>query len=171
MAHWILGIGNWSFAVIILGLDPGFGRLGYGVLAVERGVEKFVACGVLTTPKGALGIRLVQLRDGVRALLAEHAPERVCIERLVFSSNVTTAIDVAQARGVILLACTDAGATIVEPTPQDVKMAVTGYGAADKRQVQEMVRVLLRLTDVPRPDDAADALAIAFAGARQRIVV
>ena len=153
-------------SMIILGIDPGFGRMGYGVLRVERGVERMVTCGVVETPKGDLAPRLLAIRDGLRDLFATHHPDRVAIERLYFSKNVKTAIDVAQARGVIVLTCAEAGVPIVEPSPQDVKMAVTGYGAAEKPQVQEMVRVLLKLTAIPKPDDAADALAIAFAGSR-----
>lgn len=154
---------------IVLGLDPGFGRLGYGVIAVDGAKDVCVDVGCLTTPKGELGPRLVALRGQLQQLIARHQPERIVIEKLFFSKNVTTAIDVGQARGVILLTCTEAGAVIVEVSPQEVKLAVAGYGNADKRQVQQMVQALLKLPELPRPDDAADALAIALAGARVRI--
>lgn len=152
--------------MIILGLDPGFGRLGFGVIVVEGGKDTCVAHGCLTTPKGELGPRLVALRGQLQQLIAQHRPERIVIEKLFFSKNVKTAIDVGQARGVILLTCAESGAEIVEVSPQEVKLAVAGYGNAEKAQVQKMVQALLKLPDIPQPDDAADALAVALAGAR-----
>lgn len=153
----------------VLGLDPGIARLGYGVVTVDRGAERYVACGVLGTPKGDLAPRLVALRDQLRDLLALHRPDRVVVEQLYFSTNVKTAIVVGEARGVVLLTCADAHVPIIEVSPQAVKQAVAGYGAADKQQVQRMVQVLLKLPEIPKPDDAADALAIALCGSRVRI--
>lgn len=150
----------------ILGLDPGIARLGYGVLACERGDERAVAFGVIETPKGDLGPRLVSLREQLRQLIALHQPQRIVVEKLFFSKNVKTATAVGEARGVILLTCAESGIETVEVSPQDVKIAVSGYGSADKQQVQKMVQTLLRLDAIPQPDDAADALAIALAGAR-----
>ena len=152
--------------MILLGLDPGIARLGYGVIIVDRGRERYVTCGVLGTPKGDLAPRLVALRDQLRDLLALHRPDRIVVEQLFFSTNAKTAITVGEARGVILLTCADAHIPIVEVSPQAVKQAVTGYGAAEKRQVQRMVQVLLGLSEIPTPDDAADALAIALCGSR-----
>lgn len=152
--------------MVILGLDPGIARLGYGVVASEHGRDRCIAFGVIETLKGELGPRLVELQRQLRALLDEHRPDRVVVERLYFSKNVKTATVVGEARGVILLTCAEAGVPAIEVQPQDVKQAVAGYGAADKAQVQRMVRALLTLTEPPRPDDAADALAIALCGAR-----
>ncbi|MBI2482919.1 crossover junction endodeoxyribonuclease RuvC [Candidatus Uhrbacteria bacterium] len=157
--------------MIILGLDPGVARLGYGVVASVRGVDQCVTMGVLETPKGEVGPRLVDLRQRLRALIAEHHPDVACVERLFFSKNVRTAIVVAEARGVILLTCAELGVLVVEASPQDVKQAVAGYGAADKRQVQRMVQALLRLPEIPQPDDAADALAMALYGVRAATMV
>ncbi|MBI4433977.1 crossover junction endodeoxyribonuclease RuvC [Candidatus Uhrbacteria bacterium] len=152
--------------MIILGLDPGVARLGYGVIASERGVDRCVTMGVLETPKGEIGPRLLDLHQHLQELIAEHQPDATCVERLFFSKNVSTAIVVAQARGVILLTCAASGILVVEASPQDVKQAVAGYGSADKRQVQRMVQALLRLPEIPQPDDAADALAMALYGVR-----
>lgn len=155
--------------MIVLGLDPGFARLGYGVIAVDRGVERCIDFGVIETAKGELGPRFVELRDQLRNLLTLHKPDRVCVERLFFSKNAKTAIAVGEARGVIILTCAEMRLKVLEPSPQDVKQAVTGYGAADKKQVQRMVQVLLKLPEIPQPDDAADALALALAGIRVRL--
>lgn len=152
----------------ILGLDPGIARLGYGVLVCERGTEHAVAYGVIATPTGELGPRLVSLRAQLQQLIVLHQPQRIVVEKLFFSKNVKTATAVGEARGVILLTCAEAGVSVVEVSPQEVKQAVTGYGAADKRQVQKMVQALLKLDVMPQPDDAADALAVALAGARVR---
>ncbi len=155
--------------MVILGLDPGIARLGYGVIAADRGRERCIAYGVLATAPGQQGPRLLDLRERLRALIAEHHPDRICVERLYFSKNVKTATVVGEARGVILLTCAEAGVPVVEVQPQDVKQAVAGYGAADKTQVARMVRVLLGLAELPKPDDAADALAIALSGARMHV--
>lgn len=152
--------------MVVLGLDPGIDRLGYGVLRVDGRRTQWVAHGVLSTLRSDdLAMRLRDLYNALRELLATHVPDRVCVERLYFSTNVKTAMTVGHARGVVLLTCALAQCAVVEVSPQDVKQAVTGYGAAEKRQVQRMVQTLLHLSELPTPDDAADALAIAWTGA------
>ena len=154
-------------AMIVLGLDPGIARLGYGVLSCERGRERCITYGVMTTPVGGeVGSRLLALRNELRAVIDLHAPDRIVVERLFFSKNTSTGIVVGAARGVILLTCAEAKRSVIEVSPQEVKQAVTGYGAAGKQQVQRMVQTLLALPELPQPDDAADALAIALAGFR-----
>jgi crossover junction endodeoxyribonuclease RuvC len=152
--------------MIILGLDPGLARLGYGIVSIESWEERFVQCGVIETKKGNIGPRLVELRRDLNQIIAKYHPDRIVVETLFFSKNVKTAIAVAQARGVIMATCAESAALLIEVSPQDVKQAVTGYGAADKVQIQQMVKTLLGLETAPRPDDAADALAVALAGAR-----
>ena len=150
--------------MLALGLDPGTATTGYGLvrLAPDGGLLA-VKFGVITTPKNTPAPeRLLTLYDQLQALLHEHNPETVAVEKLFFQRNVTTALAVGQARGVMLLALARAGLEVFEYTPNEIKQAVAGYGSADKRQVQEMVRVLLALDDIPRPDDAADALAVAI---------
>lgn len=151
---------------VILGLDPGVARLGYGVIESDGRRDRCVTYGVLTTPTGELGPRLVMLRDELRTLITTHRPDRIVVEQLFFSKNVKTATAVGEARGVILLACADSGVLTIEVSPQAVKQAVAGYGAADKQQVQRMVQTLLKLDAIPQPDDAADALAVALCGVR-----
>lgn len=152
--------------MIILGLDPGTARLGYGVLRQEGARLLHVEHGVLETPKEMpQSERLLDLHRRLMELVAKHQPKLVGVEKLFFSKNVKTALPVAEARGVILLALQAQGLKIFELTPGQVKQAVTGYGNADKRQVQEMVKILLKLKEIPHPDDAADALAIAYAAA------
>lgn len=155
--------------MIILGLDPGIARLGYGVLDSDGRRDRCVTYGVLTTPMGPLGPRLVALHGELQRLIATHRPDRIVVEQLFFSKNVKTATAVGEARGVILLTCTEAGVETLEVSPQAVKQSVSGFGAADKRQVQRMVQTLLHLPAPPHPDDAADALAIAWYGGRMRI--
>lgn len=146
-----------------IGIDPGTAIMGWGIVEFQQGQPRLVAAGALTTPAGmAQPERLHRLYDGLRELLALHRPDNAAIEELFFGKNVNTAITVGQARGVALLALVQAGLPIQEYKPTVVKQAVAGYGGADKRQMQEMVRVTLGLTSVPRPDDAADALAIAL---------
>jgi len=146
-----------------LGIDPGTAIMGWGVVDEVGGVLTAVAFGVLTTPAGMPQTeRLLKLYDGLRALLDEHKPDAAAVEELFFGKNVTTAVSVGQARGVALLALAQAGVPIHEYKPVVVKQAVVGYGGADKRQMQEMVRLTLRLATIPKPDDAADALAIAI---------
>lgn len=147
----------------VLGLDPGTATTGYGIVE-QRGTRlNHIAHGTITTPAHThFARRLVTIHKSMEAILAEYAPDAVAIEKLYFTRNVTTGITVAQARGVIALAAAQAGKPIAEYTPLEVKNAVVGYGKASKHQVQEMVKLLLNLEEKPRPDDAADALAIAI---------
>ena len=148
---------------ITLGIDPGTARTGYGLISEsERGIVA-VAFGVLTTPADwPLPRRLQSLHDQLGQLIALHCPSTAAVEKLFFQKNVRTAMSVGQARGVVLLALAEAGLEVGEYSPREVKLAVAGYGAADKRQIQDMVRSLLGLAERPKPDDAADALAIAI---------
>lgn len=147
----------------MLGIDPGTAITGYGVVEEVRGGLKSLAFGTIRTPAGQpLPVRLQLIYRSVRELAAEWEPTAAAVEELFFSSNVRTAMSVGHARGVTLLALADAGLTVAEYTPLAIKQAVTGYGNADKAQMQEMVRLLLGLEEVPRPDDAADALAVAI---------
>jgi crossover junction endodeoxyribonuclease RuvC len=147
---------------VTLGIDPGTAILGYGVIRGDD-VPEAVAFGVVRTGNTeSPEKRLQRLYDAVARLIAEHLPDTVAVEQLFFSKNVTTALPVMQARGVVLLAAANADVPIAEYRPIEVKQAVAGYGKADKPQMQEMVRILLRLDTVPPPDDAADALAVAI---------
>lgn len=149
--------------MIVLGLDPGIAIMGYGVINVEGNRLSYLSHGcVYTTPDMAMPERLDKLYDGVSELIDTFKPEAISIEELFFAKNVKTAINVAHARGVILLACQKKGVPMLEFTPKQVKDAVAGYGAADKKQVQYMVKVLLNLREIPKPDDAADGLALAI---------
>jgi len=150
--------------LVVIGIDPGTATTGYGLVQEERdGSLTAIAYGVVTTPAGeAMPDRLVQLYDELTKIIALHRPESGAVEKLFFQRNVKTAISVAQGRGVALLALAQAGMSVSEYTPLEVKQSVVGYGGADKVQVQQMVRVLLGLEDIPRPDDAADALAVAI---------
>ena len=137
--------------------------MGWGVVDEVDGALSMVDFGAFTTPAGIpQASRLVMLYDELRALLQRYRPEAAAIEELFFGKNVNTALTVGQARGVALLALAQAGVAIHEYKPMSVKQAVAGYGGADKKQVQEMVRITLRLAKIPKPDDAADALAIAI---------
>ncbi len=148
--------------MITLGIDPGTAIMGFGVVEGDTDPRP-VTYGVLrTTNDLPMPQRLVTLYDGVRELIATYRPDVLAIEQLLFGRNVTTAIAVGQARGVALLAAAQAGMTVAEYKPAQVKEAVVGYGKAEKAQMQEMVRMLLELETVPHPDDAADALAIAI---------
>ncbi len=154
--------------MIILGIDPGLATMGYGVISAVHGNFSVIDYGVVTTPKElTLPQRLAQLEEGVRELVETFKPQNIAIEELFFSKNITTGIPVAEARGVILLtAVKSLGDEVYEYTPNQIKMAITGYGGADKIQMQHMVQALLRLKKVPRPDDAADALAVALCHAQ-----
>ena len=146
-----------------LGIDPGTAIMGWGIVEETGGVLSLVDYGALTTPAGMpQPQRLAMLYAALQGLLREHQPEAAAVEELFFSRNVTTALAVGQARGVALLALAQAGVPIHEYKPMAVKQAVAGYGGADKKQMQEMVRLTLRLQRIPKPDDAADALAIAI---------
>jgi crossover junction endodeoxyribonuclease RuvC len=149
--------------VIVLGIDPGTAALGYGIVDRNGGGLRAIDYGCLTTSADLpLPERLVLIHDHVAELIETHHPAIVAVERVFFSKNAQTAFAVGQARGVVLLAAAQAGVPVREATPNEVKMGVTGYGKADKGQVGRMVAVILRLAEVPTPDDAADALAIAI---------
>ena len=149
--------------MIILGIDPGYAIVGWGVIRYERGKFIPVDFGAITTPAGMpFNRRLEILYDELTDLLALHNPDTVAVEKLYFQTNAKTAIDVAQARGVTMLALQKKGVPVFEYTPLQVKSAVTGFGQAQKPQVMEMTKRLLRLKAVPKPDDTADALAIAI---------
>ena len=153
--------------MIILGIDPGYAIVGWGVIRYERGKFIPVDFGAITTPAGMpFNRRLEILYDELTALLTRHTPDSVAVEKLYFQTNAKTAIDVAQARGVTMLALQKKGVPVFEYTPLQVKSAVTGFGQAQKPQVMEMTKRLLRLKAVPKPDDTADALAIAICHAQ-----
>lgn len=146
----------------VLGIDPGTGILGFGVIDVDKGAMQMVDAGVIRTPvKEDDAVRLQTIFEEIADIIAQSKPTIMAIEKLFFAKNVTTAMTVAQARGVVLLAGKQAGLEIYEYTPLQIKQALTGYGRAEKKQVQEMVRVVLKLKDIPKPDDCADALAAA----------
>ncbi len=148
--------------MLVLGIDPGTAITGYGLVREEEERLVLLRCGVIATPSGQpLAERLQSIYRGLTGLIQEHQPDAAAVEELFFSRNVRTALSVGHARGVALLALADAGLPIHEYKPLEVKQAIAGYGGADKRQVQEMVRLLLDLERVPQPDDAADAVAVA----------
>ncbi|MDQ2654481.1 MAG: crossover junction endodeoxyribonuclease RuvC [Chloroflexota bacterium] len=148
--------------MIALGFDPGTARLGYGVIASDPDPRAIDYGIIATDAKLPMAQRLVEIHEAVTELIQVFRPDAVAVERLFFARNVTTAMTVGQARGVILLAAAQRGLPVAEYAPSEVKQAVVGYGKADKRQIQEMVRIMLGLESLPRPDDAADALAIAI---------
>ena len=151
----------------ILGIDPGYGITGFGLIEAQRGATQLLKCGAITTPAGMdFSARLEIIYEDMRQLLEAAKPEAVAIEELFFGHNVTTAIGVAQSRGVILLAIRQAGVPVYQYKPMQVKQAVVGYGNATKHQVQDMTKRLLHLDKLPKPDDAADAIAIALCHAR-----
>jgi crossover junction endodeoxyribonuclease RuvC len=156
----------------ILGIDPGTATTGFGVIEKRGSKLKFVDAGVITTPpEHTMPARLSEIYAGLNELIRHYQPECMAVELLYFAANVTTAISVGQARGVVLLAAAEHGLPVGEYTPLQVKQAVTGYGKADKKQVQEMVRMILGLDGIPKPDDAADGLAIAITHANQGVGV
>ncbi|MGQ9683995.1 MAG: crossover junction endodeoxyribonuclease RuvC [Anaerolineae bacterium] len=149
--------------MLVLGIDPGVAITGFALVAGPPDDARLVAAGVIRTPAELpLGQRLQRLHDELQHLLQEHRPDAAAIEELFFGRNARTALTVGHGRGVALLALAQAGLTVYEYTPMHVKQAVVGYGQASKEQVQEMVRLLLRLNAVPQPDDAADAVAVAL---------
>jgi len=151
----------------ILGIDPGYGITGFGLVEAQRGNVQLLKCGAITTPAGMdFSARLEIIYEDMRSLLEAANPEAVAIEELFFGQNVTTGIGVAQSRGVILLAIRQAGVPVYAYKPMQVKQAVVGYGNATKHQVQEMTKRILHLGKMPKPDDAADAIAIALCHAR-----
>jgi crossover junction endodeoxyribonuclease RuvC len=149
---------------LALGIDPGTATTGYGLIRLTQdGSLVAVKYGVFLTPKeSSAPARLEMLYNELRAVLHEYKPETAAVEKLFFSRNVTTALAVGQARGVVMLCLQQAGIEPFEYTPNEIKQAVAGYGSAQKKQVQEMVRALLLLSEIPKPDDAADALAVAI---------
>lgn len=150
----------------ILGIDPGTGRVGYGIVRKEGGRVRHVTHGCFETPAHtAQEERLLGIHEGILGLIETHNPTVIGVEKLFFQKNAKTAMAVSEARGVILLAACMRGVRIIEHTPMQIKQAVTGHGGADKRQVQEMVRLLMTLDAVPKPDDAADAVAAAYCAA------
>lgn len=151
----------------ILGIDPGVAIVGFGVLDCAGGTQRMVQYGAINTPAGLpLAARLIQIESDLTALIQQFKPDEMAIEELFFSKNITTGIAVAHARGVILCAAEKQQLPIYEYTPMQVKQAVVGYGLAEKKQVMDMTRRLLKLKAIPRPDDAADALAVAICHAR-----
>ncbi|NCU29392.1 crossover junction endodeoxyribonuclease RuvC [Candidatus Saccharibacteria bacterium] len=147
----------------IIGIDPGTGILGFGVVDFDRQKFKLVTAGVVSTPAHTpLPERLAEIYDALTEIINETGPEVMSIEKLFFAQNVTTAISVAHARGVAMLAGQQGGLSIAEYTPLQIKQTLTGYGRASKKQIQEMVRLSLGLREVPKPDDCADALAAAI---------
>lgn len=147
----------------ILGIDPGLATVGWGVIDVINGKPKAVSCGVISTPKeDALPKRLLTIENDLKRLIEKFEPDEIALEELFFNSNVTTAINVSQARGVILLTCIKQVGKLYEYTPLQIKQALTGYGRAEKKQIQEMTKTFLNLAKIPKPDDAADALAVAL---------
>ena len=151
----------------ILGIDPGVATIGFGVIDCDRSHQRLVQYGVITTPAGLpLSTRLWQISRDMQELLTAFRPDEAAVEELFFSKNITTGISVAHGRGVLLLELERAGVPVFEYTPMQVKQAVVGYGGAEKRQVMLMTQRLLKMKDIPKPDDAADALAIAICHGR-----
>ena len=153
--------------MVILGIDPGFAIVGFGVVGSEGGRQSLLSCGAINTPAGEpLPTRLLQIENDMAQLFDAFHPDAMAIEELFFTNNITTGIGVAQARGVLLAAAERAGVPIYEYSPSAVKMAMTGYGKATKRQIMDMTKRLLGLKTEIKPDDAADAVAIALCHAR-----
>lgn len=147
----------------IIGIDPGTSILGFGIIEASRGKAQLIDAGVIRTPaKENDAVRLQTIFEELTAIIAETKPTQMAVEKLFFAQNVTTAMTVSQARGVILLTGKLAGLKIFEYTPLQIKQSLTGYGRAEKHQIQEMVRVILQLKTIPKPDDCADALAAAI---------
>jgi crossover junction endodeoxyribonuclease RuvC len=151
--------------MIILGIDPGIERTGYAFLTMKGKEAILLECGCVTTDKAnSTPNRLIEIRNDLIQLIKKWKPEFLVIESLFFAANTKTAMVVGQARGVVLMTCAELGLKIIEVTPLQVKISATGYGKADKKQVQTMIQKILKLKKIPKPDDAADAAAIAWAG-------
>lgn len=149
--------------MVVLGIDPGLATMGYGVLNKQGSKIEVLDYGVVITPKQeSIPVRLAMLEEEISALIEKHHPEEVAIEELFFNNNQKTAIAVAEARGAILLTCIKKIGRLFEYTPLQIKQGLTGYGRAEKQQIQHMVKILLGLKSIPKPDDAADALAVAL---------
>ena len=154
----------------ILGIDPGTATTGFGLISKTGAKLTLSDCGVISTPKTLdMPKRLTILFDDLTEIIKHHQPDAVAVEKLFFTSNITTAMSVSQARGIILLVAAQQNIPVAEYTPLQVKMSATGYGKATKKQVQEMVKKILKLNTTPKPDDAADALAIAICHSANRI--
>jgi crossover junction endodeoxyribonuclease RuvC len=150
--------------MIILGIDPGIGRMGYAIIKHNNGQSVLSECGCITTPANTPEPqRLLEIKKDLDTIIKKNKPEVLCIESLYFAANSKTAMSVGQARGVAIVTAAEYGLNIIEITPLQVKMAITGYGKAEKSQVQKMLLTLLKIKKVPKPDDAADAAAIAWA--------
>lgn len=148
----------------ILGVDPGIAIVGFGLIEADRGRTQLLNYGAITTPAGLpLARRLVQIEQDTEALIAQLKPDAIAVEELFFSNNITTGIAVAHGRGIILCTAEKSGVPLYEYTPMQVKQAITGYGKAVKKQIQEMTRMMLHLESIPKPDDTADALGMAIA--------
>ena len=153
--------------MLVLGIDPGYAIVGFGLVENSGSRQQLIRCGAINTPAGVrLSARLLQIARDLEELITQFRPDVLAIEELFFNNNVTTGIGVAQARGVIIMTAEKMGLPVYEYNPSQVKQAVTGYGKAEKQQVMEMTRRLLHLSTVPKPDDAADAVAIALCHAR-----
>ena len=149
--------------MIILGIDPGIAIVGYGIIEYKNNSFKVLSYGAITTPaKINLSSRIKSIYDDINTLLAKYDIDALAVEELFFNKNVKTAIDVAHARGVIMVACSNKGIPIFEYTPLQVKQGVVGYGRAVKKQIQEMVKIILNLPEIPKPGDVADGLALAI---------
>ena len=149
--------------MVILGLDPGTATTGYGVIRVLGNRFQMLEYGIISTPaKTPMEKRLEMIYDNLQELLQKWQPDQAAVEELFFNQNITSAVTVGQARGVLLLCCAQNNVPLAEYTPLQVKQALVGYGRADKKQIQQMVKMFLNLADIPKPDDAADALAIAI---------
>ena len=154
--------------MIIVGFDPGLATLGYGVIKTDKRLKpEMIDYGIVSTPKDEnLAVRLCMIEKGVKQIIDKYKPDEIAIEELFFAKNVKTAIAVAHARGVVLLTCVKECGRIYEYTPLQIKQALTGYGRAEKKQIQAMVKMFLNLKAIPKPDDAADALAVALTHAQ-----
>jgi len=151
--------------MLTLGIDPGIARCGYGLVEKNGNVFKCVDYGCIeTSSKTPEPQRLLEIYSQVKQIIQLHKPQKICIEKLFFSNNAKTAFQVGQARGVVVLCAAEHNLPILELTPNEIKLGVTGYGKADKKQMQEMIKMLLKLREIPKPDDAADALGIALTG-------
>ncbi len=151
------------FLMVIMGIDPGFAITGYGIVKYDRNEFQVIDYGAITTKASiSLPERLLQLNDALEELIRRYKPASISVEELFFNKNIKTAIAAAHGRGIALLAASKSGAEVFEYTPLQVKQAVTGYGRADKTQVQQMVKLILDLVEIPKPDDVADALGVAI---------
>ena len=158
--------------MVILGIDPGYAIVGFGVIDKGKFNTEVIDYGVITTPKeDTLPIRLEKIYKSMCALIDKYQPEHVAIEELFFNTNTTTGISVAEARGVIILACINKGLKLFEYTPLQIKQALTSNGRADKQQVQFMVKAILKLQSIPKPDDAADGLAAALCHSQTNLLL